>query len=155
MAAARPTAASACRQKGSTHRDPSALHAKNDAHDALHVIEALRVQLVGHLDAVVVRSGDFEGEACGRKLKEPQREVAGVGIVIVCLDIADTSVIVPQAPCRTISARRFGVMLAARAGPPFFPIADAAGSTPRSSGVGSRSLTSPVAISTMRLAHLV
>jgi hypothetical protein len=29
-----------------------------------------------------------------RKLKEPQQEVAGVGIVIVCLDIADTSVIV-------------------------------------------------------------
>jgi len=61
---------------------------------ALHVIEALRVQFGGHLDVVVVRSGHFEGEACGRKLKEPQREVAGVGIVIVRLDIADISVIV-------------------------------------------------------------
>ena len=94
MAAARPTAARACRQKGSTHRGPSALHAKNDAHDALHVIEALRVQFVGHLDVVVVCSRDFERKACGRKLEEPQREVAGVGIVIVCLDVADTSVIV-------------------------------------------------------------
>ena len=63
-------------------------------HDALHVIEALRVQLVGHFDVVVVCSGDFECKACGRELKEPHREVAGVGIVIVCLDVADTSVIV-------------------------------------------------------------
>src|ERR1700685_1213750 len=94
MAAARPTAARACRQKGSTHRTPSALHAKNDAHDALDVIEALRVQLVGYLDVVVGCSGDLECKACGRKFKEPQREEAGVGIVIVCLDIADTSVIV-------------------------------------------------------------
>jgi hypothetical protein len=30
----------------------------------------------------------------GVKLDEPQPEVAGVGIVIVCLDVADTSVIV-------------------------------------------------------------
>ena len=45
-----------------------------------------------------------------------------------------------------------GVMLAARAGPPFLPIADAAGSTPRSSGVRSRSSTCPVRISTMSLA---
>jgi hypothetical protein len=48
--------------------------------------------------------------------------------------------------------KRYGVMLAARAGPPFLPMADAAGSTPRSSGVGSRSSTSPVRISTMSLA---
>ena len=39
-----------------------------------------------------------------------------------------------------ISARRSDVMFAARAGPPFLHMADAAGSTPRSSGVGSRSL---------------
>ena len=70
------------------------MHPKNDVHDALHVIEALRVQLVGHFDVAVVCSGDFECKACGRKFKEPRREVAGVGIVIVCLDIADTSVIV-------------------------------------------------------------
>ena len=70
------------------------MDAKNDVHDALHVIEVLRVQLIGHFDVVVVCSGDFECKACGRKLREPQREVAGVGIVIVCLDIADTSVIV-------------------------------------------------------------
>jgi hypothetical protein len=73
---------------------PLGLHAKNDVHDALDLIEALRVQLVGHFDVVVVCSSDFECKACGRKLKEPQREVAGVGIVIMCLDIADTSVIV-------------------------------------------------------------
>jgi len=86
----RPTSAS-----GTEHAPAaSALHAKNDLHDALHVIEALRVHLVGHFDIVVVCSDDFECKSCGRKLKEPQREVAGVGIVIVCLDIADTSVIV-------------------------------------------------------------
>jgi hypothetical protein len=70
------------------------LHTKNDVHLALHVIEALRVQLEGHLDVLVVCPGDFEGEACGRELEEPQPEVAGVGIVIVCLDVADASVIV-------------------------------------------------------------
>ena len=72
----------------------SALHAKNDVHDALHIIETLRVQLVGHFDVVVVCSSDFECKPCGCKIKEPQRKVPGVGIVIVCLDIADTSVIV-------------------------------------------------------------
>ena len=70
------------------------MQAKDDVYDALDVIEALRVQLVGYLDVVVGCSGDFECKACGRKLKEPQREVPGVSIVIVCLDIADTSVIV-------------------------------------------------------------
>jgi hypothetical protein len=58
----------------------SALHAENDVHDALHVVEALRVQRVGYFYVVVVCPGDFEYEAGGRKLKEPQREVAGVGI---------------------------------------------------------------------------
>ena len=62
-------------------------------HDALHVIEALRVQFVSHLDEIVACSVDLEGEACGRELDEPQREVAGIGIVIVCLDVADTSII--------------------------------------------------------------
>jgi hypothetical protein len=51
---------------GGTHRPASALHAKNDMHDTLHVIEALRVQLVGHLDVLVVCPGDFEGEARAR-----------------------------------------------------------------------------------------
>jgi hypothetical protein len=32
----------------------SALHAKNDANDALHLIEPLRVQVVGHLDVLMV-----------------------------------------------------------------------------------------------------
>ena len=70
------------------------MQAKDDVYDALYVIQALRVQFVGYLDVVVGCSGDFECKECGRKLKEPQREVPGVGIVIVCLDIADTSVIV-------------------------------------------------------------
>jgi len=42
----------------------SALHAKNNMHDALHFTEPLRVQVVGHLDVFVVRPGDLEGEAC-------------------------------------------------------------------------------------------
>jgi len=61
----------------------SALHAKNDVHDALNVIEPLRVQVVGHLDVLMVHPGDLEGEACGREPYEPQPEVAGIGIVIV------------------------------------------------------------------------
>jgi hypothetical protein len=73
---------------------PSALHAKNDAYDALHVTEPLRVQVVSHLDVSVVPPGDLEGEACGCELNEPQAEVAGVGIVIVGLDIADAAVII-------------------------------------------------------------
>jgi hypothetical protein len=53
------TAARSCQQKGGRTRPASALHAKNDVHDLLRVIEALRVQLVGHLDILVVCSGDF------------------------------------------------------------------------------------------------
>jgi hypothetical protein len=68
---------------GGSRRTASALQAKNNVHDALDVIKTLRVQLVRHFDVVVVCSGDFECKACGRKLKEPQREVAVVGIVIV------------------------------------------------------------------------
>jgi hypothetical protein len=79
---------------GGSRRTASALQAKNNVHDALDVIKTLRVQLVRHFDVVVVCSGDFECKACGRKLKELQREVAVVGIVIVCLDMANTSVIV-------------------------------------------------------------
>jgi len=70
------------------------LHAKNDVHNALHFTEPLRVQVVGHLDVFVVRPGDLEGEACGCELNEPQAEMAGVGVVIVGLDVADTAVIV-------------------------------------------------------------
>jgi ABC transporter substrate binding protein len=70
------------------------LHAKNDAYDALHVTEPLRVQVVSHLDVSVVPPGDLEGEACGCELNEPQAEVAGVGIVIVGLDVADAAVII-------------------------------------------------------------
>ena len=70
------------------------MQAKDDVYDALDVIQALCVQLVGYLDVVVGCSGDFECKACGRKLTEPQREVPGVGIVIVCFNIADTSVVV-------------------------------------------------------------
>ena len=63
-------------------------------HDALHLTEPLRVQVVGHLDVFVFRPGDLEGEACGRELNEPQVEVAGIGIVILGLDVADAAVIV-------------------------------------------------------------
>jgi hypothetical protein len=43
----------------------SALHAKNDVHDALHFTEPFRVQFVGRLDVFVVGSGDLEREVCG------------------------------------------------------------------------------------------
>ena len=70
------------------------MHAKNDAYDALHVTEPLRVQVVSHLDVSVVPPGDLEGEACGCELNEPQAEVAGVGIVIEGLDVADAALII-------------------------------------------------------------
>ena len=63
-------------------------------HDALHVNKPLRIQVVGHLDVFVVRPHNLEGEACGCELNEPQTEVAGVGIVIVGLDVTDAAVIV-------------------------------------------------------------
>src|ERR1700730_3895769 len=49
--------------------------------------------------------------------------------------------------------RSDALIFSARDTPPFRPNATAAGSLPRSSGVGSRSSTAPVAISTMRFAH--
>ena len=72
----------------------STLQAKNDVHNALHFNELLRVQVVGHLDVFVVRPGDLEGKACACELNKPQAEMAGVGVVIVDLDVADTAVIV-------------------------------------------------------------
>lgn len=72
----------------------SALHTKDDVHDALHVSELLGLQVIGHLDVLVVRPSDLEGETCGCEFNEPQAEVAGVSIVIVGLDVADAAVIV-------------------------------------------------------------
>jgi hypothetical protein len=43
----------------------SALHARNDVNNAPHLIEPLRVQVVGHLDVLMVLPGDLEGEARG------------------------------------------------------------------------------------------
>ena len=85
------------RSAGAQPRAPaatSAMHAENDVHDALHVTELLRVQVVGHFDVFVVRPGDLEGEARGCELNEPQAEVAGVSIVIVGLDVTDAAIIV-------------------------------------------------------------
>jgi hypothetical protein len=76
----------------------SGLHAKNDVDDAPHLIEPLRVQVVGHLDVLMVLPGDLEGEARGREPYEPQPEVARIGVVIVGLDVADASVIVLELP---------------------------------------------------------
>jgi hypothetical protein len=42
----------------------------------------------------VVFPGDLEGEACGCELNEPQAVVAGVGIVIEGLDVADAAIII-------------------------------------------------------------
>ena len=40
----------------------SALHAKNNVHDALHFTEALRVQVIGHFNVFVGRPIDLKGE---------------------------------------------------------------------------------------------
>jgi hypothetical protein len=75
-------------------RAASALHAKNDVHDALYFTELLRVQVVGHLDVFVVRPGDLENKAGGCEFNETQAKVASVGIVTVGLDVADAAIIV-------------------------------------------------------------
>lgn len=72
----------------------SALHAEDNVNDTLHHIELLRVQIVGHLDVTAFRPRDLEGEACRCELNESQTEVAGVGITIVGLDVANPAVIV-------------------------------------------------------------
>jgi hypothetical protein len=76
----------------------SGLHAKNDVDDAPHLIEPLRVQVVGHLDVLMVLPGDLGGEARGGEPYEPQPEVARIGVVIVGLDVADASGIVLELP---------------------------------------------------------
>ena len=45
----------------------SGLHAKNDVNDPPHLIEPLRVQVVGHLDVLMVLPSNLEGEAPGRE----------------------------------------------------------------------------------------
>jgi len=87
---------------------PPALHAKNDTNDAPHLIEPLRVQVVGHLDVLMVLPGDLEGEARGREPYEPQPEVARIGVVIVGLDVADASVTVLELPLND----KIGVLVA-------------------------------------------
>jgi hypothetical protein len=72
----------------------SGSHAKNDVHDAFDFNETLRVEVEGDLDEFVVLPGDLEGETCGCELNEPQAIVAGVGIVIEGLDVADAAIII-------------------------------------------------------------
>src|SRR6266478_4325175 len=85
---------------GATHPSPlarrrrSGSHAKNDVHDAFDFTETLRVEVEGDFDVFVVLPGDLEGEACGCELNEPQAVVAGVGIVIEGLDVADAAIII-------------------------------------------------------------
>ena len=86
--------------KGATHPSPlarrrrSGSHAKNDVHDAFDFTETLRVEVEGDFDVFVVFPGDLEGEACGCELNEPQAVVAGIGIVIEGLDVADAAIII-------------------------------------------------------------
>ena len=85
--------------KGGDHASPlarrrrSGSHAKNDVHDAFDFTEMLRVEVEGDFDVFVVLPGDLEGEARGCELNEPQAVVAGVGIVIEGLDVADAAII--------------------------------------------------------------
>ena len=75
-------------------RRRSGSHAKNDVHDAFDFTETLRVEVEGDFDIFVVLPGDLEGEACGCELNEPQAVVAGVGIVIEGLNVADAAIII-------------------------------------------------------------
>jgi len=60
--------------------------------------------------------GDLEGEACRRKLNEPQAVVAGVGIVIEGLDVADAAIIILELTLNEkiglIGGRQFQVIVA-------------------------------------------
>jgi hypothetical protein len=49
---------------------------------------------VGHFDVFIVRPGNLEGEACAGELNKLQAKVAGVVIVIVGLDSADTAILI-------------------------------------------------------------
>ena len=86
--------------EGGDHPSPlarrrrSGSHAKNDVHDAFDFTETLRVEVEGDFDVFVVLPDDLEGEACGCELNEPQAVVAGVGIVIEGLDVADAAIII-------------------------------------------------------------
>jgi len=71
----------------------SALHAEDDVQDTLHLAEARRVERVGHLDHSVVRSVDLKGEPRGGEFDEAEVEVAGVGVGVVCFDVADAAVV--------------------------------------------------------------
>jgi hypothetical protein len=63
-------------------------------HYAFDFTETLRVEVEGDFDVFVVLPDDLEGEACGCELNEPQAVVAGVGIVIEGLDVADAAIII-------------------------------------------------------------
>src|SRR5262249_30926795 len=56
--------------------------------------ETLRVEVEGDFDVFVILPDDLEGEACGCELNEPQAVVAGVGIVVERLDVADAGLII-------------------------------------------------------------
>lgn len=72
----------------------SGSHAKNDVHDAFDFTETLRVEVEGDFDVFVILPDDLEREACGCEVNEPQAVVAGVGIVIEGLDVADAAIII-------------------------------------------------------------
>jgi hypothetical protein len=73
----------------------SGSHAKNDVYDAFDFTETPRVEVVeDDFDVFVVLPYDLEGETCGCELNEPQAVVAGVGIVIVGLDVTDAAIII-------------------------------------------------------------
>src|SRR5262249_41350996 len=86
--------------EGGDHPSPlarrrrSGSYAKNDVHYAFDFTETLRVEVEGDFDVFVVLPDDLEGEACGCELNEPQAVVAGVGIVIEGLDVADAAIII-------------------------------------------------------------
>src|SRR6266498_497141 len=92
----------------------SGSHAKNDVYDTFDFTETLGIEVVGHLDVFVVLPGDLEGEACGCELNEPQAEVAGVGIVIEGLDVADAAIVIELAlneKIGLIGGRQFQVIV--------------------------------------------
>ena len=108
--------------QGATHPSPlarrrrSGSRAQNDAHDAFDFTETLRVEVEGDFDVFVVLPDDFEGEACGCELNEPQAVVAGVGIVIEGLDVADATIIIleltPNEKIGLIGGRQIQIIVA-------------------------------------------
>lgn len=72
----------------------SVLHAKDDLNDTQYVPEPQGAELVDHLDVAILLSVNLESEPGWSELDEAQAEMTSVGLGIMRLDVADTTIVV-------------------------------------------------------------